>query len=72
MLYAVYRKDLRADRFNNNRDNSSADKQIATEKQKNYLLNLVKAKGAKLTESDINNMTRKQASKAIDTLLGGV
>ncbi len=41
---------------------------MATEKQKNYLLNLAKAKGAKLTESDINNMIRKQASKAIDTL----
>lgn len=72
MLYAVYRKDLRANRLNNNGFKSDVDGQMATEKQKNYLLNLAKAKGAKLTEDDINKMTRQQASRAIDTLLEGV
>jgi hypothetical protein len=72
MLYAVYRKDIRANRLNNNNINSRADNQMATEKQKRYLMNLVKAKDAKLTEGDINKMTRQQASKAIDTLLEGV
>ena len=66
MLYAVFRKDLRADRFS---DNSSGDNQMATEKQKSYLLNLAKAKNAKLTTDDVNKMTRQQASKAIDALL---
>ena len=70
MLYAVYRKDIRANRLNNG-VNPSTDKQMATEKQKRYLMNLAKTKGAKLTEDDINKMTRKQASKAIDTLLEG-
>jgi len=68
MLYAVFRKDLRADRFNDN-TNSSTDNQMATEKQKSYLLNLAKAKNAKLTIDDINKMTRHQASRAIDALL---
>lgn len=72
MLYAVYRKDLRADRFHNNNARSSADNQMATKKQKQYLLDLTKAKKAKLTEDDINKMTRQQASKAIDTLLEGI
>jgi len=66
MLYAVFRKDLRADRFN---DNSSGDNQMATEKQKSYLLNLAKAKNAKLTIDDVDKMTKEQASKAIDALL---
>lgn len=69
MLYAVFRKDLRADRFNNYNASSSADDQMATEKQKSYLLNLAKAKNAKLTIDDVNKMTRQQASKAIDALL---
>ena len=72
MLYAVYRKDLRANRLTNNGFKSDPNEQMATEKQKRYLLNLAKAKKAKLTEDDINKMTRKQASKAIDTLLEGV
>ena len=72
MLYAIYRKDLRANRLNNNRFKSDVDGQMATEKQKRYLLNLAKAKNAKLTEEDITKMTRQQASKAIDTLLEGV
>ena len=68
MLYAVFRKDLRADRFNDN-TNSSIDGHMATEKQKSYLLNLAKAKNAKLTIDDVNKMTKEQASKAIDALL---
>jgi hypothetical protein len=71
MLYAVYRKDIRANRLNNGAK-PSTDKQKATEKQKRYLMNLAKTKDAKLTEDDINKMTRQQASKAIDTLLEGV
>lgn len=71
MLYAIYKKDQRANRLNSN-TRSNADGQMATEKQKCYLLTLAKAKGAKLTEGDINKMTRQQASKAIDTLLEGV
>jgi hypothetical protein len=71
MLYAVYRKDLRASRLNNGHKHEQQE-QMATEKQKRYLLKLAKTKGAKLTESDINKMTRQQASKAIDTLLEGV
>ena len=72
MLYAVYRKDLRANKLNNNSFKSNATEQMATDKQKQYLLNLAKAKKAKLSEEDINKMTRKQASKAIDVLLKGV
>ena len=68
MLYAVFRKDLRADRFNDH-NNSSIDDQMATEKQKSYLLNLAKAKNAKLTIDDVDKMTKEQASKAIDALL---
>jgi hypothetical protein len=70
MLYAVYRKDLRANRLNNGHKQEPQE-QTATEKQKRYLMNLAKTKGAKLTESDISKMTRQQASKAIDTLLEG-
>lgn len=70
MLYAIYKKDLRADRLNGG-GNAGTDKQKATDKQKHYLLTLAKAKGAKLTESDINKMTRKQASEAIEILLEG-
>ena len=72
MLYAVYRKDLRANKLNNNGSKSDLNEQMATEKQKLYLLKLAKAKKAKLAEEDINKMTRQQASKAIDTLLEGV
>ena len=44
MLYAVYRKDLRANNLNNNGFKSDPTEQMATEKQKRYLLNLAKAK----------------------------
>lgn len=71
MLYAVYRKDLRASRLNNGHKQDN-DEQMATEKQKRYLLKLAKTKKAKLTKDDISKMTRQQASKAIDTLLEGV
>ena len=71
MLYAVYRKDIRANRLNDNAQ-PSLEEQKPTEKQKRYLLKLSKTRKAKLKEEDINKMTRQQASKAIDTLLEGV
>jgi len=75
MLYTIYRKDLRADRFNNrNGSNSRPSDQSnepATEKQKQYLLDLAYEKGVCITQKQIDRMTREQASKTINALLGG-
>jgi adenine-specific DNA methylase len=70
-LYAIYRKDLRANRLNNKNAKLNAGEQMTTEKQKNYLLDLAEEKGMRLTEQDVDKMTREQASKTIDALLGG-
>jgi len=66
-LYAIYRKDLRAQRLNGSKENS----ELATERQKEYLRELAKDRGFRLTESDIDKMTKEEASKAITTMLGG-
>ena len=68
-LYAIYRKDLRADKINNKESN--ADNKMATEKQKNYLLDLAEEKSMRLTQSDVDKMTKEQASRTINALLGG-
>ena len=70
-LYAIYRKDLRADRLNNRNAESNADNKMATEKQKGYLLDLAEEKGLRLTQSDVDKMTKEQASRTINALLGG-
>lgn len=66
-LYAIYRKDLRAQRLNGNGSSNGS----ATERQKEYLRELAKDRGFRLTEPDIDKMTKEEASKAITTILGG-
>lgn len=68
MLYAIYKKDLRAERLNC-ASKGGTESIEATDKQKRYLLKLATKRGAKLTESDVSKMTRKQASEVIETLL---
>ena len=84
-LYAIYRKDLRADRFNNkkngrksdraiengNKSNEDPGKEPATERQKHYLMDLAYEKGLCITQKELDRMTREQASETIDTLLEG-
>jgi len=73
-LYAIYRKDLRTDRLNDdNRSESNGDpcKEPATERQKQYLMDLAYKKGFCITQIELDRMTREQASKTIDTLLEG-
>lgn len=69
-LYAIYRKDLRADRFYN-RSQSDPGKEKATERQKHFLMDLAYKNGVCITQKELDRMTRKQASKTINTLLGG-
>ena len=69
-LYAVYRKDLRAERFNN-RNKSDPRKEKATERQKHFLMDLAYKNGVCITQKELDRMTREQASKTINTLLGG-
>ena len=47
------------------------EKQLATEKQKRYLIHLAYKKGLCVTQKELDNMTKKEASKTIDTLLEG-
>ena len=79
-LYAIYRKDLRADRINNkangncngiNGKSNENSEEPATEKQKQYLMDLAYKKGLCITQRELDRMTREQASKTIDTLLEG-
>jgi len=83
-LYAIYRKDLRADRMNNkvkgncngisansNKSNEDPGKEPASERQKCYLMDLAYKKGLCITQRELDRMTREQASKTIDTLLEG-
>ena len=67
-LYAIYRKDLRANRLNKE---SNTDNDMATAKQKGYLLDLAEEKGMRLTQSDVDKMTKEEASRTINALLGG-
>ena len=69
-LYAIYRKDLRAGRFNNCNE-SDSDKEKATERQKQFLMDLAYKNGVCVTQKELDRMTREQASKTINTLLGG-
>jgi len=72
-LYAIYRKDLKANRINSNCNKSNSDpgKEPATERQKHYLMDLAYKKGLCITQRELDRMTREQASKIIDTLLEG-
>lgn len=76
-LYAIYRKDLRADRLNKNindnynKSNADPGKEPATERQKRYLMDLAYKKGLCITQRELDRMTREEASKTIDTLLEG-
>jgi hypothetical protein len=73
-LYAIYKKELRAERINGNCNKSNGDpgKEPATERQKQYLMDLAYKKGLCITQTELDRMTREQASKTIDTLLEGV
>jgi alpha-galactosidase/6-phospho-beta-glucosidase family protein len=71
ILYAIYRKDLRADRLNNGNVKTNSESQRVTQKQKNYLMDLAEQKSMCLAEQDVNKMTKEQASKMIDTLTEG-
>ena len=46
-------------------------KELATDRQKQYLMDLAFKKGLSLTQEELDSMTRDQASKAIDTLVEG-
>lgn len=67
-LFAIYRKDLRAKKFNNQ---SNLGKEKATERQRQFLMDLVYKNGVCITQKELDRMTRDQASKTINTLLGG-
>lgn len=72
MLYAIYRKDLRADRLSSNNCSEldgDPGKEPATERQKRYLMDLAYEKGFCITLTELDRMTREQASKTINTLL---
>lgn len=88
LLYAIYRKDLRSERFNSNGNNRNKfekecygvddirklddpGKEPATERQKQYLMDLAYKKGLCITQTELDRMTREQASRTIDTLLEG-
>jgi len=72
VLYAVYRKDLRTDRLNKNAEsNGDPGKEPATDRQKQYLMDLAYKKGLCITQTELDRMTRERASKTIDTLLEG-
>jgi hypothetical protein len=71
-LYAVYRKDLRTKPINDREIKiESNGGQPATEKQKQFLMDLAYKKGFCITQTELDRMTREQASKTIDTLLEG-
>jgi len=74
MLFAIYRKDLRAKRIKDRDDrepNVEPGKEPASERQKQYLMDLAYKKGLCITQTELDRMTREQASKTIDTLLEG-
>jgi len=72
-LYAIYRKDLRTELMKGNKEIhiESNGGQPATEKQKEYLMDLAYKKGFCITQTELDKMTREQASKTINALLGG-
>lgn len=76
-LYAIYRKDLRTKTLNGGKFASKEavaetpqEEQPASEKQKRYLMDLAYEKGVCITQRELDRMTREEASKTIDTLLG--
>jgi len=69
-LYAIYRKDLRAGKFSNG-NQTELGKEKATERQKQFLMDLAYKNGVCVTKEELDKMTREHASRTINTLLGG-
>ena len=46
-------------------ESKNFDKKLATDKQKKYLMDLAHKKGLCITQKELDNMTREQASKTI-------
>lgn len=69
-LYAIYRNDLRTSRFNNG-NQIELGKEKATDRQKEFLMDLAYKNGVCITQKELDRMTREEASKTINTLLGG-
>lgn len=43
----------------------------ATQRQKHYLMDLAYKKGLQITQKELGRMTKEEASRTINTLLGG-
>jgi len=74
-LFAIFRKDLRTERINGEKDdievNSTTEGQQATEKQKHFLKRLADERGIDISEDELDSMTKHEASQRITDLLGG-
>jgi hypothetical protein len=69
-LYAIYRKDLRAGKFNNG-NRTEPGKEKATERQKEFLIDLAYKNGVCITQKELDGMTREQARETNNTLTRG-
>jgi len=70
-LYAIFRKDIRADSINNNKAIAKQGAKLATERQRKLIENLAKEKGIRISQEEMDSLSSRQASRLIDRLLGG-
>ncbi|MGC9085776.1 MAG: hypothetical protein ACP5IT_06310 [Thermoproteota archaeon] len=72
-LFAIYRKDIRANNMNSKKIDNKAGEgaKLATEKQRKLIENLAKEKGLRISQEEMDSLSKKQASRLIDKLLGG-
>ena len=67
-LLAIYRKDLRANNMNNDKARQGA--RPATQRQKKLIQNLASEKGVRISQEEIDGLSKKQTSRLIDRLGG--
>ena len=66
-LFAIFRKDERSNEINGKR--ADAD-QPATERQKAYIKSIYARNGVQFTEESVNKLTKREASKVINSFKG--
>ncbi|MEM0328125.1 MAG: hypothetical protein QXU11_12460 [Thermoproteota archaeon] len=70
-LFAIFRKDFRANNMNSNKAIAKQGARLATERQRKLIENLAKERGIRISQEEMDSLSSRQASKLIDRLLGG-
>ena len=70
-LFAIYRKDIRANNMNSDKAVARQGARLATQRQRELIENLARERGLRIPQEEMDSLSSRQASKLIDRLLGG-